>query len=162
RGQLAAAKKLLQGLQPSSGREGLRGFEWYYLWRQCQFHRAELENREEICAAWQGAQPRLSPDGKTLAVALTDHTVTLWDLRTGKERATLQGASGPTWHLAFSPDGTFLVTAGGKENSLSTFSLPQKEKDDPSAREAFLWDASTGKRLARLAGSKNAIGQVAF
>jgi WD40 repeat protein len=57
-----------------------------------------------------------SPDGRTLATAGKDGMVKLWELPSGKERATLPAAEG--WRryirrLAFSPDGTLLAAAGG-------------------------------------------------
>jgi RNA polymerase sigma factor (sigma-70 family) len=66
---------------------------------------------------------RLSPDGKTVVVvyveatdrlgALRDprHEVRLWDVATGKELPQLKG--GFPVERAFSPDGRFVVTAGG-------------------------------------------------
>jgi WD40 repeat protein len=53
-----------------------------------------------------------SPDGTTLASANGDQTVKLWDVRTGKERATLRGHAGPVNAVCFSPDGKLLASAG--------------------------------------------------
>ena len=48
-----------------------------------------------------------SPDGLTLATASGDsRAVTLWDVATGRERASLPDHRGPIWSVAFSPDGT--------------------------------------------------------
>ena len=156
RGRFGAAKKLLEEHLPRAGQEDLRGFEWHHLWRRCPLQITKLEQREALCGSWHGAGPRLSTDGKMLAVADIEHGVTLWNLTTGKERATLTGVSGPVWQLRFSSDGKYLVTAGG-----STLP-PTEEKDDPSSREAVLWDVQSGKALAKLEGSKKAIGCVAF
>ena len=161
RGHFAAGKALLEPFAPRQGHEDLRSFEWHYLWRQCRFEKIELEQQDTICASWQGDQPRLSSDGRTLAVATVEHEVNLWDVTTGKEGATLK-MSGPIWHLAFSPDSKYVITAGGKDRQpLRTFP-PTPEKDDPSSREALLWEVSSGKRLAKFDGSKIAVGCLAF
>lgn len=59
----------------------------------------------------------LSPDGTLLASGgpAQDHTVRLWDVATGKERARLAGHSSGVSSLAFSPDGKRLVS--GSEDS---------------------------------------------
>lgn len=162
RGQLAAARKLLQQQQPEAKQEDLRSFEWHHLWRQCQFQHTSLEQHDAICKSWQGAKPCLSADGKTLAVTTVDHEVTLWDVHTAKERMILRGASGPICHIALSRDGRFILTAGGKLKRPTERIPPEEEKDDPSTREAILWDAATGKIAAKLPGSKNAIDAVAL
>src|SRR5262249_19218868 len=52
-----------------------------------------------------------------------------WDVATGKQLAVLKHADAGIWNMAFSPDGTKLVT-GGKEDA------------------ARLWDVKTGRELA--------------
>jgi WD40 repeat protein len=161
RGQLAAARTLLEQHIPRPAEPDLRGFEWHHLWRQCQFHQGALQQRDSICASWQGSGPRLSPDGKTLAVATVEHDVNLWDVARGKQFATLR-MPGPIWHLAFSPDSKALLTAGGKDRRPLLRLPASPKKDDPSAREASLWEVSTGKRLTKFDSSKVAVGCVAF
>jgi tetratricopeptide (TPR) repeat protein len=51
------------------------------------------------------------PLGPTLASASWDHTVKLWDLRTGRETRTLHGHTGWIYAIAFSPDGSTLVSS---------------------------------------------------
>ena len=67
-----------------------------------------------------------SPDGKTLASASDDKTVKLWDVATGKDRATLQGHTQAVMSVAFSPDGRTLTSAS-------------------SDKTVKLWDVATDK-----------------
>jgi WD40 repeat protein/serine/threonine protein kinase len=54
------------------------------------------------------------PDGKQVAVGLKDGTLVLRSLSTGKETARLEEHSGPVDRIAFSPDGTWLVSLSGQ------------------------------------------------
>ena len=54
-----------------------------------------------------------SPDGKTLASGGMDEMVRLWDVKAGKERASLKGHAGSVLSVAFSPDGKTLACGGG-------------------------------------------------
>ena len=67
-----------------------------------------------------------SPDGQTLAMAIDNGTVKLWDPETGSVRRTLSGHRGPVWSVVFSPDGQTLATGC----------------DDGTAR---LWDLASGE-----------------
>ncbi|HEV2473319.1 MAG TPA: WD40 repeat domain-containing protein, partial [Chthonomonadales bacterium] len=53
-----------------------------------------------------------SPDGTALAAG-SYRSVMIWNTRTGKPQACLQGLAGPALCLAFSPDGGRLAVAGG-------------------------------------------------
>src|SRR5690242_501024 len=46
-----------------------------------------------------------SPDGKALASASHDHTVRVWDVATGKERASHDAHAARVNAVAFGPDG---------------------------------------------------------
>ena len=52
----------------------------------------------------------VSPDGKLLATGGYDAAVRLWDLPSGRERATSKGHTGNLLSVAFSPDGRTLAS----------------------------------------------------
>jgi len=85
----------------------------------------------------------ISPDGKTLASVGDEGTVKLWDMASGGNLATLQGA-GPfsITSVAFSPDGKTLA-GGGVPN-------------------VWLWNVTTRKEKAVLRGHFLRVDSVAF
>ena len=102
-GNVGQVMNLLNRHRPQPGREDLRGFEWYYLWRQCQrglSQRTVQHGSRVHCVA-------ISPDGSTLATG-GDFAIMLWNLQTGRKLNTF--AAGDWVHsLAFAPDGRTLA-----------------------------------------------------
>ena len=70
-----------------------------------------------------------SPDGQSLASASRDNTIKLWDVRTGKERASLKGHSVMVWSVAFSPDGKTLAW-GDHDTTVRLWAVPPAKKSD--------------------------------
>jgi hypothetical protein len=82
-----------------------------------------------------------SPDSQHLLLRHETH-LCLWNLATCKEKWRLPKPE--DWHsFAFTPDGTTLLTIGGKRYS---FGYP------PNTTSAALWDANTGKPIRVLKG----------
>ena len=75
--------------------------------------------------------------------AADDHTLKLWDVASGRRRATLRGHESLVTAAAYSPDGALLASAGF----------------DCYVR---LWDAATGSLLATLGGHTERVRAVAF
>ncbi|HUQ92214.1 MAG TPA: c-type cytochrome domain-containing protein [Bryobacteraceae bacterium] len=71
---------------------------------------------------------RFSPDGAVLATASADHTVRLWDGKSGRPIRALVDADDLLYSVAFSPDSRLIAAAGG----------------DGITR---LWEVPTGKLL---------------
>jgi RNA polymerase sigma factor (sigma-70 family) len=83
----------------------------------------------------------LSPDGKTLVlVNATGNELRFLDPETGKDRFPVAVFRRPIWAVAFSPDGRFVAAGTGRVSNESVAA--------PS--EVVIWDAATGKELARL------------
>lgn|GEM_PF-2367026 len=55
-----------------------------------------------------------SADGRHAAIGLAGDTIIVWEIATGKESIRFQGAGETNWLLAFSPDGKYLLSAGGR------------------------------------------------
>jgi WD40 repeat protein/serine/threonine protein kinase len=97
----------------------------------------------------------LSPDGRLAVTGAggqvrdnkfipgTDPTVRLWDVASGSELRPIEGRTGPTSAVAFSPVGTHLLTGSG----------------DGLVR---LWDLQTGKEVRRFVGHRNQICDLAW
>jgi|GEM_PF-4561494 len=88
-----------------------------------------------------------APDGKTVAVGRADHTIQVWDLRTGRVRQTCQGPDAVIT-LAFASDGKTL--ASGHQGSTQR------------GGELILWDATTGKSMWRQVVPRSSVMVVAF
>jgi WD40 repeat protein/serine/threonine protein kinase len=84
-----------------------------------------------------------SADSATLATGSRGKTVTLWDVATGKLRATLQGHKGEVNCVAFSPDGKLLASAS-------------------SDHTVKLWDLATLTELFTLTGHTGSVQSVTF
>jgi WD40 repeat protein/tetratricopeptide (TPR) repeat protein len=73
--------------------------------------------------------------------------VQVLDAETGTALVEMKGSQTPVLSVAFSPDGTRVVTGGG---------------GGTIAGEATIWDAQTGKALVELKGHTGAVNSVAF
>ncbi len=135
-----AALALLAGTRPD-----LRGWEWHYIHRLCH---SELFTLGEHAAGVNTAV--FSPDGARIATS-SKGSVKIWDAKSGAEILALKGhvydvdsvtKSGAQYPvlkgykyevnaIAFSPDGSRIITAGSDET-------------------ARVWDAKTGAELLML------------
>lgn len=134
-----------------------------------------------------GAQIRaaaLTPDGRTLATANPDRSITLWDLAAGRATRTLAGHTGNVTVLAFSVDGNTLAS-GGAEGAIRiwatgsgalTRAITGQASIDALAVNAegtmvasgdnagvvHLWQASDGQERQTLRGHNGAVLALAF
>jgi WD40 repeat protein len=83
----------------------------------------------------------VSPNGSLAASCSDDNTVKIWDLESGKCRATLIGHRDQVKSVAFTPDGTRILSASF----------------DKSVR---VWDASSGRELVKLDGHTSEVWSV--
>jgi WD40 repeat protein len=125
----------------------------------------------------------ITPDGKFLFASGAgkkdgeeqgDSTIRQFDVETGKEIQQLEGHTGYVWKLAISPDGKYLASAGGNDNTMKIWNVstgklvhdlvdahngnfivgvafsPDSKFLLSAGRDGFarLWDLATGKELA--------------
>ncbi len=97
---------------------GLRDFTWHYLHRLGRRDdRVYADHGEPLyCAAY-------SPDGAVVATAGRDHTVRIWDPRTGFTLLKLLGHTGRVLGVAFGPDGDVLASVGS-DGTVRLWALP--------------------------------------
>jgi WD40 repeat protein/serine/threonine protein kinase len=103
----------------------LRGWEWRYLWRQCQGEERFILGEHTNGATAVG----LLADGKTVFSAGRDRLVCLWDLESRRQIALLPHPE-EIVGAAASPDGLWLATATRK---------------DAEGQAVRLWDLATQK-----------------
>jgi WD40 repeat protein len=87
----------------------LRGWEWRYLWKQCQSEERFILGKHTYGASAVG----MLADGKRVFSAGYDKFVRLWDLESRREIGTLPH-SAAIIGAAASPDGRWLATASDK------------------------------------------------
>ena len=144
---LGLAQELLNRHRPETGRVAalrrpdgaarrpyqetdLRGWEWRYLWHQCQGEERFILGRHTNGASAVG----MLADGKTVFSAGRDKSVRLWDLESRRQVGLLPHAE-QVIGAAASPDGRWLATATEKE---------------AEGQPVLLWDLATQKIAATL------------
>jgi WD40 repeat protein len=91
---------------------------------------------------WYCHRLALSPDGRTLAVALGDLSVRLCDPRSGHEFGSLPRQEDRVCNLVFSPDSSLLATGTGRKS-------------------IRIWDVAARRLIRKLTFSEN-VGEVSF
>jgi WD40 repeat protein len=108
-----------------------------------------------------GIAPHLAigRDGRTLALAKSDQTVSIWDMTTDKELASFKGHSGAVNAVAFAPDGKSLASASADTTAL-VWDLSKLER--PKLPAQALVVADLDKYWRALAGTDAAQARLAM
>jgi WD40 repeat protein len=139
--QLERAQDILHDQVKDPGQDDPRDFAWRVLWGGATRQIAPLYGHERNVQALA-----IGPDGRTLASGDEVGVVGLWDLRTGSAVWLSTGPARPISRLAFSADGGLLASAAAA--------------DSGSRCEVRLWEAATGRVLARFEGLDDCVTAV--
>ena len=144
-----------------------------------------LEEPAAVAAPSIGAPATFSPDGALVAAgSVRGGPVRVWDLRTGRRVAALDGHTDRVTIVRFSPDGRRLLTASW-DDTAAVWLLADgrrehmfKHADDVNAaafspdgtrvatastdRTAVVWDLATGEPVLRLGGHQAAVTHAIF
>ena len=125
-----------------------------------------------------------TPDGKTLAMAIDDGTVKLWDVAGKRVRSTIKAHPGPVWGMSINHDGQWLAT-GGDDGKVRVFDLvtTNEEKSfepkyairtlafSPTTNDLLIggrtgqveiWNTETAERTIKTDGHAGTVAGVAF
>lgn len=133
---LPHAQSALESLQPRSGVEDLRGFEWHYLWR---LSHSELTTRRAHLTAVRGVA--WNADGSRFATC-GDDLLKIWSTQTGVALRTIKVPKSGVRCLVWSREGNLLVV-GGEDGQIRA------------------WDGTSGSELFTLQGHEKAATSLA-
>ncbi len=111
-------------------------WELLHVWKA----RDSLIPGEDQCSV---AGIAFSPDSSSIALAISDGTVRLWDVTTRKPRAELKGHRGSVRRVAFGPNGRWLASAG-------------------LDRTVRVWDSATGTQITLFDVKASKINALSF
>jgi WD40 repeat protein len=134
------------GEYASGGKTVLNKFNTAQIWDLQKVQASDLKDSKEKANAIY-----FSPDGKRL-VTSTDNGTKLWDTSSGKLIKNLNGKIYLYRNSNFSPDGRFLLTMGGQDES-------ERGQDLKVAR---VWDANAGEQVAVLGGHQGDLRNAFF
>ena len=108
-GNIAHSSDLLKRHMPRPGQPDLREFTWRYLWNLCRLTSETPPPVNPVpsllCA--------VSQDGTRFATSGPYGIVTIWNVQTQEIERQLSAGEYEAGGIAFSPDGSLLVTTGG-------------------------------------------------
>jgi WD40 repeat protein/serine/threonine protein kinase len=147
RANVARVRDLLLRYIPANGEEDLRGFEWFYLWRECHQELLTLvAHKQPIHAIALSADGNRCVTGAGSLDAAREKRageLLLWNLAENTDPVRLVGHADAITCAAFSPDNTIVATGSAD-------------------RTVRLWDARNGTHLKLLKGHRNEIKSLSF
>jgi WD40 repeat protein len=101
-----------------------------------------------------------SPDGKQLL--LCNQKIGLWDTARFRKLCTFEGPNARYSSVAFSPDGTQVVTSFDAVKRGDSDAVDYKKVDYARSNALVLWDTKTGRLLRRFEGHTDGVDSVTF